>query len=252
MPVKLSCVTCDKEFYVDLYRIKENAKYCSKQCFQKKWESKYIFNCQNCGKEHIAFGYTEGRKKYCSRSCMEEFRSPTLEKLVKNNYEVKENGCWDWTNSISSKTGYGKLDFKGKTISAHRASYEVFKGEIPKGKHVCHSCDNRKCVNPDHLWVGTQKENIQDMVNKGRKPCQKGIPKSKEHLEKLQIGRLNNWKSREGSKHYLAKLNEEKVKEIKIMIRDGISTVEIAKMFNVCQSNISLIKTGKRWNHVSI
>jgi hypothetical protein len=248
MPVKLNCLTCEKEFYVDPYRIKENARFCSKKCFQVEWESKYVFNCRNCGKEHIAFGCTKGRKKYCSRLCMEEFRSPTLEKLVKNNYEVKENGCWEWTSSISSPSGYGKLDFKGKTVSAHRASYKVFKGEIPKGKHICHSCDNRKCVNPDHLWVGTAKDNVHDMIKKGRQGSTKGRKLCPEHLAKFH----GNRSSREGSKHHLAKLDEEKVKEIKKMIRDGHKNNEIAEIYNVDKSNISLIRNGKRWLHVNI
>jgi hypothetical protein len=199
-------VTCDKEFFVDPYRVKANAKYCSKECFQVKWESKYVFNCRNCGKEHVAFGYTEGRKKYCSRTCMEEFRSPTLEKLVKSNYEIKESGCWEWTNSISTQSGYGKLVFKGKDMSAHRASYIVFKGEIPKGLHVCHSCDNRKCINPEHLWVGTQRDNIQDAARKGRLHDQTG----------------------ERIKHSI-----ELVKEIKRLKNEGKTYVEINKITNV-------------------
>jgi hypothetical protein len=215
MPIKLNCVTCEKEFYVDPYRIKENARFCSKKCFQIQIASKYIFNCKNCEKEHIAFGYTEGRKKYCSRLCMEEFRTPTLEKLVKNNYEVKENGCWEWTNSISSQTGYGKLVFKGLDMSAHRASYILFKGKIPKGKYICHSCDNKKCVNPDHLWVGTQKENMQDMIKKGRKACQKGKRHSVETIKKIsdaKKGSKGYWTGKRRSEETRRKISETKRK----------------------------------------
>lgn len=174
MPVKLNCVTCEKEFFVDPYRIKQNARFCSKRCFNVKWESKHIFNCQNCGKEHIAFGYTKGRKKYCSRQCMEEFKHTPIEQKIKKSYIIEANGCWRWIKSFVLTTGYGKLDHKGKTYSAHRESYKIFKGEIPKGKHICHSCDNKWCINPDHLWIGTQKQNIQDMIAKGRKPNLKG------------------------------------------------------------------------------
>lgn len=251
MPVKLSCETCKKDFYVDPYRIKANAKYCSKQCFLKQWENRYVFNCQNCGKEHSAYGYTEGRKKYCSKQCMEEFRHTPLETLLMNHVEKRNNGCWEWTGALSRKTGYGKITYNQKTISTHRASYLVFKGEISKGKHICHSCDNKKCVNPEHLWAGTAKENMQDMIKKGRQADQTGKVISPEHFKKLQHGRLNNWPSREGSKHHLAKLDEKKVMEIKKMIKDGYTNKEIAEIYNVDQSNISLIRNGKRWSHVN-
>jgi hypothetical protein len=214
------CECCGIGFYVQQYRFNE-AKYCSKKCFNEKWESKYIFNCQNCGKEHIAFGFTKERKKYCSRKCMEEFRHTPLDQLVKQNCEVKENGCWEWTNSISSQTGYGKIDYKGKTLSAHRASYTVHKGEIPKGKHVCHSCDNRKCVNPNHLWIGTQKENIQDCARKGRLP--KICKKNRKHSEEII--------------KYIIKLKEE-----------GKTYVEIHQITNVPIGTCSAYVNGNRRN----
>ncbi len=192
MPVKLTCLTCEKEYFVDPYRLEENPKYCSKKCFLEKWSNRHTFNCKNCGKEETAFGYTKGRKKYCSKKCMNEFRHTPLEELVKKSIEKQENGCWNWTSSIATKTGYGKLVFGGKDISAHRASYTVFKGEIPKGKHVCHTCDNKKCVNPEHLWVGTAKENMQDKISKGRSP--KYNLKNRKHSDELiqEILKLRN------------------------------------------------------------
>jgi len=80
--------------------------------------------------------------------------------------------CWNWTGSIN-KGGYGVYTFKGKTIGAHRVSWIWSNYEIPSFLEVCHKCDNTKCVNPDHLWIGTHKKNMADKTIKGRNPFQK-------------------------------------------------------------------------------
>ena len=120
--------------------------------------------------------------------------------------------------------GYGQIESKGMKHYAHRVSYELFVGPIPKGMYVCHSCDNVACVNPNHLFLGTQKENLQDMASKGR--------------------------STRGVKNPMAKLSEEDVKDIKYLINTGLSSKDLGVEYGVSSAAINLIKQGKRWNHV--
>jgi len=136
-------------------------------------------------------------------------------------------GCWIWTGSIRTASRannlvYGSICLNGKVKLAHRASWEIHNGTIPDGKIICHSCDNPKCVNPEHLWVGTQKDNIQDAWRKGR-------------------GKGNVLP---GENHPNAKLTKLNVKEIRESDMIGI---ELAKKFNVSKATISMIKNNKLW-----
>lgn len=88
----------------------------------------------------------------------------------------KSTDCWEW-KSISGSSGYGLIKCFGKMILAHRFSYQLYKGDIPSGLEVLHSCDNSICVNPEHLDIGTHKENMQDMIKKGRRVQGKANPR---------------------------------------------------------------------------
>ncbi len=101
----------------------------------------------------------------------------------------KTDSCWEWKAAIRGKSGYGCMKFKDKVVDAHRISFILHHGEIPDGLCVCHSCDNRKCVNPEHLFLGTQKENMQDALKKGRMIIPEGSkfkPKNKPSNSRLK------------------------------------------------------------------
>lgn len=130
------------------------------------------------------------------------------------------SGCWNWT-AASAGRGYGVTSLNSKNFYAHRAMYILFNGELPPSIMVCHSCDNRKCVNPDHLFPGTAKENSQDAVSKGRMA--------------------------KGERGGMAKLTSEDV--IAIRAANGRQW-EIAERYGITHSNVSAIKLRKSWRHI--
>lgn len=131
--------------------------------------------------------------------------------------------CREWTGSVS-KRGYGYLRINKTSYRVHRLAYETFCGGIPEGMCVLHSCDNRKCINPEHLFVGTNADNTKDMIGKGRMAVGEALPQS------------------------ILTANE--VIKIKKMIEHKIPQTEIARNFNVARTTISSISTGKSWAHV--
>ena len=132
----------------------------------------------------------------------------------------KQTGCWIWVGHIGSR-GYGRIKVNRKTKSAHRVSYELFVGEIPDGMFVCHSCDTPACVNPDHLFLGTPKENSADMMRKWR-----DLQRIGEHCS-------------------TAKLTTEQAKAISA---SSVPVKEIAKEFGLSLSAVYRIRSGKTWS----
>lgn len=151
------------------------------------------------------------------------------DKVIKGSVD----NCWIWTGCTGAKSPYGVIRFKGKQTTVHRVAYELEYGLFDYSLQVCHKCDNPKCVNPKHLFLGTCLDNARDRVRKGRQ--------SKKSYLGDQTGELNRG----------AKLTNEKVKEIKRLLRDGVSQTKIAKMFKVDHANISCIKRGISWKHIS-
>src|SRR5256885_74384 len=84
-----------------------------------------------------------------------------------NRKTISPSGCWEWVGS-KRELGYGQVRYKGRSARAHRIAWELTFGEIPDGRSVLHKCDNPPCINPDHLFLGTQQDNVDDMFRKGR------------------------------------------------------------------------------------
>lgn len=131
-------------------------------------------------------------------------------------------GCWLWDGNWTCK-GYGKFGYKGGNNLAHRASYEIHVKEIPEGLWILHSCDVPCCVNPEHLFLGTQQDNVDDMERKGR-------------------GRHPR-----GEAHGRAKLTENQVRDIRTDVR---SQRFLAELYGVSPLIISLTRRRKIWKHV--
>lgn len=132
--------------------------------------------CEQCGSLHSRPS-TRGQErwsvqKYCSLQCYGAAKTSASISNFMNQITFEPNtGCWLWLGSLRS--GYGRVSVQRRGYFAHRVSYEMHKGEIPSGAIVCHSCDTPICVNPDHLFCGTQRDNISDAIAKGRHTSQK-------------------------------------------------------------------------------
>jgi HNH endonuclease len=132
------------------------------------------------------------------------------------------SGCWIWLGTLH-EGGYGEFRYKGgKRVRAHVYSYRVHKGKVPRGKFVLHTCDLRPCVNPDHLYVGTKKQNTADCIRRDRFP--------------------------QGERHPHTPFVAEQVRAIRA---DSRVQHVIAAEYGVCQMTISNIKTRKTWGHLT-
>lgn len=137
-----------------------------------------------------------------------------------------ENGCIEWIG-YRQKDGYGQLIYQGKQELAHRLAYRLSIGVIPHEMCICHKCDNPSCCNPDHLFIGTQLDNIADRVAKGRNGCRKGETNGR------------------------AKLTESMVLEIREKLSSGSMTkAAIGRKYGVSEVLIGMIARRKVWRHV--
>lgn len=149
------------------------------------------------------------------------------EELLLSKVQIKA-GCWEWQGYVM-KNGYGQINTEGRTLLAHRASAHIFNGfDLSSNFFVCHTCDNRKCINPAHLWLGSAKSNTRDMCNKNRNAY--------------------------GEKHGQSALKEKDIKRIrKIYKTKGYETYKkIADEYGVNGWTIGFIIRGRSWKHVEM
>lgn len=138
---------------------------------------------------------------------------------------IQDDGCW-FCSAGGDESRYGTIWYLGSNISNHIASWMVHRGPIPIGLQVLHTCDVKRCICPEHLFIGTVGDNMQDKHAKGR--------------HDPRYGALNP----------CAVLDDEKVREIRFFLQSGMSNADIARHFNISPSVISNIKHRKTWSHV--
>ena len=178
--------------------------------------SKHYARWRRRGSPDIVFTNADRKPKYSS-----------LKESLESGYAAVDiDECWEWTKSFSH-FGYGQLWWIDRHILVHRASYISYVGEIPEGMCVLHKCDNPKCLNPNHLFLGSRLDNNQDRAKKRRSFDIKG----------------------EGNP--FSKLSDANVIDIKNRLRKKERSIDLASEYKVCVDTIYKIKAGINWSHIA-
>lgn len=183
--------------------------------------------CQcDCGNMKVVLGYYLRRHLVGSCGCRQFFTDDQkLSRLVSrlNRRHIKtESGCWEWDGAAVDENGYCQIKIDNVCYYVHRVSYETFIGPIPNEMKVLHRCDNPPCINPEHLFLGTYQDNMNDMVKKDRQA--------------------------RGERHWKAKLTQkEALKLIEMYATGEYSQKQLGEIFGITQSAISSITRGDLW-----
>lgn len=184
--------------------------------------------CETCRSEFIfqpiPSAVRRGRGRFCSSGCAHIV--PLADRFFSKIGAKSSGGCILWNGHVKDN-GYGDIHERhaGRLLSAHRVAYDLMVGPIPEGMCVLHRCDNPPCINPTHLFLGTQLDNIADMVAKGRQ-------------------------SRGSGKGANVKLDDNIVRDVRRRIASGDSNTAIGRDLGVSHVTISDIRTGRTWSHV--
>ena len=154
---------------------------------------------------------------------MKGYRAP-LSKRIEKHVIRASNGCLEWTGALN-EAGYARLSVEGRNVRVHRLNWELTHGAIPDGMFVCHRCDNPKCVDPDHLFLGTNQDNVTDMMTKGR-----GSVGERQGNAKLSLADVRNIRG----------------------LPTSMTHKEVADIYQISFQHVSRIRHGVNWNHVSL
>jgi len=182
--------------------------------------------CVSCGEKFTkktTLNQTEWKnKRACSRKCFnDDRRELPIDRINRHTKVNPVTECIEWQAS-KFNGGYGKIKIDGKNRYAHRVMWEIYNGPIPEGIFVCHCCDNPGCVHPNHLFLGTAQDNMDDKTRKGR--------------------------GMHGEKHTSARLTEAKVREIRASDKGH---TELAGEYGITMQSIMAVRNGKTWKHVA-
>jgi hypothetical protein len=241
--IDIQCAAC-KNYFSSQWASSWNSpspKYCSQKCMSEGFKRRVDNICDTCNRKFVT--RASEKRKYCRLKCFkrpESFpnrknRPPFWalateeEKMIryKKMFEekvIRKEGCWGWKSFVTS-SGYGSLGSRKNLVNAHRISWIIHNGSIPDNLWVLHKCNNPICTNPDHLYIGTPKDNTRDMILSGRAVY-----------------------NQQSSKN--AKLTLDQAKEIKLLLATTeLSQYEIAKKFNVGRGTVQDIKRNKMWRN---
>ena len=185
--------------------------------------------CTHCGcglRRRASRLARNGGNAFCSHECFVRLHEHKLPDAILNLCTRSPSGCLEFQGFIDPG-GYGRFCHKRRSKSAHRLLWESMRGAIPRGLFVCHRCDNRRCCEIEHLFLGTAADNVRDMIEKGR--------------ARYEVG----------SARYCAKLTEDRVRLVLAGRREGKTVAQLAREFGLTRTPIDRIVRGTAWKHVS-
>jgi hypothetical protein len=197
--------------------------------------------CLRCGKQFVTYpSHISKGRKFCSQSCYHIHRTESQPEHFWDMVDKSSpDGCWTWTGFLTPQ-GYGRFCVAGDNHPAHAYAYELTYGPIPPGLEALHKCDNPPCVRPDHIFIGTQGDNVRDCATKGRIASgdRNGL---RVHPEAALCGERNGH----------AKLTEPQVIAIRsAYVQGGVTLHTLAEQYRCTLSNICCIVNRRTWKHV--